>query len=266
VRFSRQPALAAILLLGLALRITWAIHQPTDLVSLKSLPDQLEYLQLGDHLLHGQGLQFTDDRFGRQVWAYRTPGYPVFVALCGGRPMIIRIAQAILDTGTVLAIWILAGRWLSPRQCLVAAGLVAANPLLIYFTGLILSETLFTAMLAWGMVLLTFAGAMPIVGLLILAASILVRPSAIALPVFLAIAIPRRKSTPQRSPITDDNSPPLTPSPCTQGEGRGGGSSVVPCSRGSGIDLSIPFPLGNAQSPAARFMDRDIHQLRHHPV
>ena len=33
---------------------------------------------------------------------------------------------------------------------------MAVNPFLIYFSGLILSETLFTAMMVWGMVLLLY--------------------------------------------------------------------------------------------------------------
>ena len=67
---------------------------------------------------------------------------------------IIRVVQALIDTSTVLAAYLLARRWLSPRASLFAAFIVAINPFLIYFTGLVLSETLFIAMLAWGMALL----------------------------------------------------------------------------------------------------------------
>jgi len=89
---------------------------------------------------------------------------------------------------------------------------VALNPFLVYFTALVLTETVFTAMLAWGMVLLlgradgTVAdgaaadGAAPLesgatwrntalwlAGGLLLALAVLVRQSAVGLPVVLGI-------------------------------------------------------------------------------
>ena len=66
---------------------------------------------------------------------------------------VVRLAQALLDTSTVLAIYLLARRFREERGALVAAAIVAVNPFLIYFSGLVLSETLFTAMLAWGLYL-----------------------------------------------------------------------------------------------------------------
>jgi 4-amino-4-deoxy-L-arabinose transferase-like glycosyltransferase len=79
----------------------------------------------------------------------------------------------------------------------VAAAIVAINPFLIYFSGLILSETLFTAMLTWGMLLLVGSSerdgpawlrrAHPLLGGVVLALAVLVRPSGIGLPVVLGI-------------------------------------------------------------------------------
>ena len=181
-----------ILLVAIALRLGWGLRQPTDDAGLSVLPDQVEYLQLARNLLAGAGLQFTDPRFGQRVWAYRTPGYPVLVAACGGDVRLVRVVQALLDVSSVAAIYFLARRWLSHGESLFAAGIVAVDPMLIYFSGLILSETLFVAMLAWGMVLLTrtgrraeiFAGG----GALILAIAVLVRPSALLLGPILMIA------------------------------------------------------------------------------
>jgi hypothetical protein len=67
-----------------------------------------------------------------------------------------------------------------------AAVLGAFNPFLVYFCGLILSETLFTASLAWGMVLMT-RRRMILAGIVMLLA-VLVRPSALALAPILAVA------------------------------------------------------------------------------
>src|SRR5439155_24030361 len=97
-------------------------------------------------------------------------------------------AQALIDTGTVLATDWLALRWLPPAASTLAAALVAFNPFLIYFSGLILTETLFTAMLAWGLMLLTSASTLAwLAGGAILALSVLIRPGAIALPVLLGV-------------------------------------------------------------------------------
>ena len=184
--------LIGLLLVALLVRLGWALHLPASDASLAALPDQAEYLALGRNLLNGRGLQFVDARFGEGglVRAYRTPGYPALVAACGGRLTVIRVAQAFLDTSTVLAAVLLAGRWLRPAFALLAGAAVAANPFLVYFSGLILSETLFISMLVWGMVLLvrTRGTVGWLGGGLLLALSILVRPSGLGLPLVLGIS------------------------------------------------------------------------------
>ncbi len=177
-----------ILLLSLALRLAWAFSQSAE--PDKRLGDQFEYLQLGRNFLTTGEFRFKDDRFDQYVYAYRTPGYPLMVAAMGGNVTAIRIAQAVLDTSTVLAIYLLARRLGSNSAALIAAGFVAVNPFLIYFTGLILSETLFTAMLAWGMALLMGfprSKISPWAGLVILAAAVQVRPSVLGLIPILAL-------------------------------------------------------------------------------
>jgi 4-amino-4-deoxy-L-arabinose transferase-like glycosyltransferase len=148
-------------------------------------------------------LRFYDDRFGQWVYAYRTPGYPFLIAACGGNVRLIRFVQALIDTSTVLAIYLLARRYMSREGALMAGTVVALNPFLIYFSGLILSETLFTAMLAWGMYFLTVSGRGPRAGwlnekwgIVLLALSTLVRPSALGLAVVLAVAVAWRRGWP----------------------------------------------------------------------
>jgi hypothetical protein len=174
----------------------WGLSRPADDASLNALPDQREYLSLARNLLHGQGLQFLDARFNDSVRAFRMPGYPLLIAACGGDVRAVRVVQAILDTSTVLAVFLLAGAFVRGRAGpLLAAAFVAFNPYLIYFASLILSETLFTAMLAWGLVLLSRGNGrhsrrgsqLWLLGGLLLALSVLVRPSALALPVVLGL-------------------------------------------------------------------------------
>jgi hypothetical protein len=72
---------------------------------------------------------------------------------------------------------------------LLACGLVVLNPLLVYFSGLVLSETLYVAMLAWALYLV-LQQRTAIVGLLLCIAAIHVRPSGIAKPLVLAALAP----------------------------------------------------------------------------
>ncbi len=183
-----RAILCLVLLTALVLRVGWSLSRSTDL---SALPDQTEYLEIANNLIAGKGLAFFDPSVNEAVYAFRMPGYPVFVAICGANVTAVRIVQALLDTSTALAIYLLLPAAFERRNHirLVAAGLVAFNPYLIYFSATILSETLFTALLAWGMVLLirqrwyaTFCG------LLLLILSVYVRPGAIGLPILTAIA------------------------------------------------------------------------------
>ena len=186
---SSHRALILLLSVALLLRLGWAMSQQAEPDN--RLPDQAEYLQLGRNLLAGE-LKFFDQRFGQDVYAYRTPGYPVFIAACGGNVRAVRLAQAFLDASVALAIYLIAREILAVGPSLFAAVAVAINPFLIYFSALILSETLFTAMLAWGMCLLVMRykrAWIGLIGLAVLALSTLVRPSALGLVVLLAAGI-----------------------------------------------------------------------------
>ncbi|MCY2951796.1 MAG: glycosyltransferase family 39 protein [Planctomycetota bacterium] len=171
----------------MAIRLSWSFLAPSDAASMDRLPDQIGYVDLGRNLLERQGLVRIDARFDDVIRAGRMPLYPFFVAGCGASVTVIRMVQALIDTSTVLAVYLLARRWLTTRPSFLAAAFVAFNPFLIFFSALILSETLFTAMLAWAMVMLSQRNGV-IWGGLVLAGSVLVRPSAIGLPVVMGIA------------------------------------------------------------------------------
>ena len=187
--------LGIVLLVGLGVRVGWGLHQGSDEESISRLPDQREYLELARNLSAGKGYWFADARFAAAVYAYRTPGYPFLMMVCGASPVGVRLVQALLDASTILAIFLLSRRWLSVNLALLAAAPVAINPYLIYFSGLLLTETFFTALMVWGMVLLvTCGGPWPmgrgrllgwLAGGLLLGLGVLVRPGALALPVVL---------------------------------------------------------------------------------
>ena len=194
-----RPIVLAIVLLALALRLGWGLSRPSDPSTLAALPDQIEYLSLGRSLLDTGTLRFVDPRFGDTVFAFRMPGYPLFVAACGAKLAVIRGAQAVVDASTVLAAIWLARRWLPARPSYVVGLFVAFDPLFVYFSALVLSEALFAALLTWGVACLAH-GASPMsmdrvgrklvwwLGVAALIASAYVRPSAIVLPAACAAA------------------------------------------------------------------------------
>jgi hypothetical protein len=176
------------LLAALLLRLGWCLTRPAGEASFAAMPDQFGYLHLARSVLAGDGMRYLDERFGQMVYAARAPGYPLFLAALGGSVTAARVAQALIDTSTVLAVFLLARRWLPVERPafapLVAAALVAFNPFLVFFTAQLLTETSFTAMLAWAMVLLSSRRRF-FPGIVLLALSVHVRPSAVGLVVAL---------------------------------------------------------------------------------
>ena len=183
--------LALILFAGLAIRLGWGLSRPADAAAVDLLPDQRGYLEIARNadFWCGGGAHYVDPRFGQTVYAARTLGYPAFVAACGTSVVAVRVVQAFVDTLTALAIFLLARRLGgSDRAALLAAALVAFNPFLVFFSALLLTETLYTSMLAWGMLLLTSRAHLSswFVGTVILAFAFFVRPAGVGLPVVLA--------------------------------------------------------------------------------
>ena len=181
--------LTVILGLAFAIRLAWALVQPRTAAAIDRLPDQREYLTLAQGLLHHGSLELFDPRFRQTLLAYRLPGYPLFVAGCGAVVPVVRIVQAAIDTSTVLAAFLLARR-LSGNAVvgLCAAVAVAVNPFLVYFSGLLLSETVFIAAVVWGSVAAA-RRALPVTIALFVAAAYL-RPTALVLaPALVWVAL-----------------------------------------------------------------------------
>lgn len=168
------------------MRIGLALRQP---VNLDQLPDQREYLSLAQNLRDQHSLFFIDPRFDQKVYAYRMPGYPAFLALIPAKlPWVLtaRIVQILLDLSTIFAIALTAQRaGGSSAVAVTAAALIAINPFYNYFTSLILSETLFAALLAWG--IYCFVRRMSWLAVLLLIAACYVRPT--GLPLLPALAL-----------------------------------------------------------------------------
>jgi hypothetical protein len=144
-------ALAAILGVGLALRLAAVLLLPVD----AGWPDSEQFLGIAGSLLAGQGFCLPNGEYQHA----RPPLYPLFLAagrMAGESLRIPLIAQAVLDTLTAFLVAVLGrGLGLPPRTARVAALLYAVNPYAVQFARLVLSECLGGVLLigglaAWG--------------------------------------------------------------------------------------------------------------------
>jgi hypothetical protein len=103
------------------------------------LTDSQQYLLLADNLR--KHAFFSWD--GTTPVTFRTPGYPLLLALLGNNMALIIIVQALLSAGTVLLVFLLGRRWFGELAGLVAAALLAADLTNIEHAGTIMTEPLF---------------------------------------------------------------------------------------------------------------------------
>lgn len=147
----RQKPLIGILLLAAVLR-TGVVWWKYDNLS----TDTDSYLAIAHNLIAGEGYCSNPGR----PTAYRPPLYPVFVAACLllGGTFGLAAAQIALGTATCGLGWALARRLgLAEKGCLVAALILAADPLLILYTSHAMTETLVSFVVAT--LLVTASGA-----------------------------------------------------------------------------------------------------------
>ena len=142
-----RQALSLLVLLALVSRAGALWHFGSNLTR-----DPDGYRQIAERIEAGEGFVNPDVH---TPTAYRPPLYPLVVAgilRCGGGNTAIGVVQLALGLATV-ALTVLCGRRLGMgRASLVAGLLVAVDPLLLYQTSLVMTETLATflaALLLW---------------------------------------------------------------------------------------------------------------------
>lgn len=145
---AQYKAFLLIFLVALALRLPYALTRPDAL----EFPDSQDYDSTARNLLAGEGFR---EESGRQ--ASRAPGYPLFLSGCYAAGLSFRgvyVIQSIADAITCVLVALL-GRNLFGMKAGVAAGLACAvYPFFIFFSGILLSETLFTLALVAAVALL----------------------------------------------------------------------------------------------------------------
>lgn len=173
-----------IFILALFIRVFFVLSFPSPLGS-----DSLTYHRLASNLASGEG--YREQR--EVITSYRPPGYPLFLAavyrLFGSNTLSPRLVQALLGAFTVLTVTILANTLYDEKTSWIAGILLSVFPVQIYYSNLLLSEVLFTALFSLFLLMTTrtpsnknavFLGV--IHGL-----SVLIRPSILFYPLVLLI-------------------------------------------------------------------------------
>jgi len=188
--------LVAILLLGLGLRLDYAIEGRAPVYDAKA------YARIAAHLEAGDG--FTAGRKATQPSTNYSPGLPLLVAgiyeLTGEvNGQLARIVLAVIASLTVLFTYLLGRRLGGVVAGLIGATAVAVYPALLEYGGMLMSEPLAATLLSAGVLALLWAGDAGggpraswwrwlLAGLLLGALS-LVRPEYLAVSFLLALLV-----------------------------------------------------------------------------
>jgi 4-amino-4-deoxy-L-arabinose transferase-like glycosyltransferase len=148
-------ALAAIVVLGLALRVESAL-EPLDV---RPGTDSAVYASVAEQLYEHQRFSLPGSA-SPYDWS---PGAPLFYASIyyatgGVHPGAVRLVVALLGALTIVLVYLIGRRLAGPIAGLVAAGLLAIYPVTIFFTGKLMSEPLATLTLAGAVLSFFWAG------------------------------------------------------------------------------------------------------------
>jgi 4-amino-4-deoxy-L-arabinose transferase-like glycosyltransferase len=140
----------AVLASAFVARLAWAVIAGDA----RRFSDSDSYIEIADNVLAGYGFIWGDPAVtDLWQWVGRPPLYPLLIAatrfhLAGREFLALYLVQVILSTATVALFALSARRFLGGVAAGVTALLVALDPYLIFNTGAVLSETLFTFFLA----------------------------------------------------------------------------------------------------------------------
>jgi 4-amino-4-deoxy-L-arabinose transferase-like glycosyltransferase len=140
-----RPSLLIVLGAALLLRIALALNTS----SLGAhIVDEQHYVELASNLYQGVGFAWSQDH----PTSIRPPLYPFFMAsvwaVVGAQSLqAVRWAQIPLALLSILLLYFIGRRWFDHRTALLAAAAFAVYPSLLFTGVLLLTETLFTALL-----------------------------------------------------------------------------------------------------------------------
>ncbi len=156
-----------------------------------SLEDPDNYLKLAKSLVEGRGFALRE-----RLTAYRPPLYPIILApLVGGLgkhlPWGVAVLHILLGGATVVATAWTSRRWgLGPVGSLIAAGIVAADPVLVSQARMVMTETLAAFLVALTLLATTKSGPWGVVyGGVGFGFATLCRPSLLPAAILSALAV-----------------------------------------------------------------------------
>ncbi|MAG34936.1 MAG: hypothetical protein CL878_01595 [Dehalococcoidia bacterium] len=196
------PALALVLLVAFVVRLGYVLTLENAL-NVTFEADPITYDQLARNLLAGQpyvGASFYFPAGTENPTALWDPLYPLFLAaiyaLVGHDFLAVRLVQVALAVASCGLLYVLGRSIFGPRTALVGAGFAAIYPFFIYYTGQLLTETLFTFLMLFLLTLAhyvaegRFRGATAVVALGITAGlTVLARAEALYFAVILVAAL-----------------------------------------------------------------------------
>jgi 4-amino-4-deoxy-L-arabinose transferase-like glycosyltransferase len=164
VRVGPVVLLAGIVAAALALRLVWIAFSDdglrnitlpplddrgaayTELLIEKLTDDQAFHVRSAQYLAEGQGYR---EPFSESVTARWPPGYPLVLAalfaVVGPSLLAAQVLNAVLGALSVALVYLLGTRLFDRRVGLTAAALLAFFPSQVFFSGLLMTEVLFTA-------------------------------------------------------------------------------------------------------------------------
>lgn len=163
--------LAAIVMAALAARVGIVIHAARNPARF-DYPDSRRYVRVARHVAAGDGPVDPGPQDGANarglVRAGTDPGYPCLLAAAvwlgvggdvGGDPDGLmrfgRIVNVLFGTVAVAMLGMLGRRLIGDAPGLIAAALLAVDPIMLFFHGLVLTETVYVTLLVVGLFALT---------------------------------------------------------------------------------------------------------------
>jgi 4-amino-4-deoxy-L-arabinose transferase-like glycosyltransferase len=182
-------ALAAILLLGVGLRVDYAWEGRAPVY------DAVGYATIAMNLERGEGFRLGAE--ATQPASNYSPGLPLFVSgiykLSGGvHERFARLALALIGSLAVLFTYLIGRRLSGPLAGLVGAVAVAVYPALLEYQGMLMGEPLAATLLSGAVLAMLWAADGPARWLLpgaLLGALVLVRPEYLAISIPMAVVV-----------------------------------------------------------------------------
>ena len=139
--------------IALVIRLAYiATLPPTNVVTFEA--DPITYDQIATNILSGKGFSGASFYYppGTDVLtSFWDPLYPYFLAavyaVFGHSIPAVRVVQALIGAGSVAMAWHIGRRLAGPTPGLLAAAILAGYPFLLYYTGQLLTETLFIGLI-----------------------------------------------------------------------------------------------------------------------